>query len=90
MLNIEYTTKFRRDLKRMKKRNKPLSKLKEIMTAIAQQKTLNENYRDHNLTGNWIHHRELHVQPDWLLIYKLIENTVIFVRTGSHADLFNK
>ena len=54
-----------------------------------------ENYtaideKDHNLIGNWNHHNELHISSDWLLIYRLISkrNTVIFVRTGTHADLF--
>lgn len=90
MLFIEYTNKFKRDLKRAKKRNKPLHKLKQVMTLIAEQVTLDAQYHDHHLTGNWAHHRELHIQPDWLLIYKLTKNSVIFVRTGSHADLFNK
>lgn len=49
-------------------------------------------YRDYNLTGNWISHRECHIEPDWLLIYLVDEaaNTLTLVRTGTHADLFDE
>ena len=45
---------------------------------------------DHKLVGNYINRRELHIEPDWLLIYKLIpeNNSIIFERTGTHSDLF--
>lgn len=91
MLQVEYTTKFKRDLKLAKKRNKNLDALREIMKKIEHEEKLSQKFRDHSLTGNWNHHRELHIEPDWLLIYKLIpeERVVIFVRTGTHADLFN-
>ena len=90
MLHIEYTTKFKRDLKLAKRRHKDLKSLQEIMKTIAQQKPLNPKFRDHTLTGNWVGYRELHIEPDWLLIYKLPpnENVVILVRTGTHSDLF--
>ena len=91
MLHIEYTSKFKRDLKLAKRRKKDLSFLQEIMKLIAHEKPLSPRLKDHALTGNWNCHRELHIEPDWLLIYKLIpdEKVVIFVRTGTHADLFN-
>ena len=90
MLHIEYTTKFKRDLKLAKRRHKDLKSLQEIIKTIAQQKQLNVKFRDHPLTGNWVGYRELHIEPDWLLIYKLLpdEKVVIFVRTGTHSDLF--
>jgi mRNA interferase YafQ len=90
MLNVEYTTKFKKDLKLAKKRNKDLDALRKIMKKIEIEEPLESNLKDHLLIGNWHEHRELHVEPDWLLIYKLIpkEKVVIFVRTGSHADLF--
>lgn len=91
MLQVEYTTQFKRDLKLAKKRRKNLASLQRIMQQIAEEKPLSARYRDHTLTGNWHHHRELHIEPDCLLIYKLLpkENVVIFVRTGTHADLFD-
>jgi mRNA interferase YafQ len=91
MLQVEYTSKFKRDLKLAKRRRKNLSLLQEIMNFIMHEKTLSPQLKDHPLTSNWSHHRELHIEPDWLLIYKLIpkERVVIFVRTGTHADLFN-
>lgn len=91
MLSVEYTNKFKRDLKLSGKRNKNLAALREIMKIIEREEKLSPKFKDHQLTGNWKEHRELHIEPDWLLIYKLIpkEKTVIFVRTGTHADLFN-
>lgn len=91
MLQIEYTTQFKRDLKLAKKRKKNLSFLHEIMKIIVDEKPLNKKLKDHPLSNNWKGHRELHLEPDWLLIYKTItaENVVIFVRTGTHSDLFS-
>lgn len=90
MLQVEYTSRFKRDLKLAKRRNKDLSLLQEVMQLIAHEKKLAQRLKDHALAGNWVGHRELHLQPDWLLIYKLLskERVVIFVRTGSHSDLF--
>jgi len=90
MLQVEFTTQFKRDLKLAKRRNKDILSLQNIMKKIEHQKSLEPRFRDHPLTGNWIGHRELHIEPDWLLIYKLIlkEKIVIFVRTGTHSDLF--
>lgn len=67
-----------------------MNALQQIMKKIEHEETLNPRCKDHSLTGNWKTHRELHVEPDWLLIYKLIpeEKVVIFVRTGTHSDLF--
>lgn len=90
MLHIERTTQFKRDLKLAKKRRKDLDLLKGIMLLIQQEESIPAKHRDHPLGGNWIGFRELHINPDWLLIYKLVpkDKTVIFTRTGSHADLF--
>ena len=86
---IEQTSVFRKDLKKAKKRGLDLSLLDAIVTAIQYGETLPEKNKDHALTGNWIGHRECHIQPDWLLIYRIIEDTLILslVRTGSHSDL---
>lgn len=91
MLQVEYTTKFKRDLKLAKKRKKDMTSLRQIMQQIQHEKPLAQKLKDHSLSNNWKGYRELHVEPDWLLIYKLIpsEKVVIFVRTGTHSDLFS-
>lgn len=90
MLNVEYTNQFKKDLKLAKRRGKDLNLLHAIMEQIVQKKCLNSRLRDHVLSGNWNLHRELHIENDWLLIYRVVlsEDVVIFVRTGTHADLF--
>ena len=74
----------------MKKRGKDLAKLKYVVNELANQRPLDEKYRDHELTGNYRNFRECHVEPDWLLIYRIEkgELTLALVRTGSHSDLF--
>ena len=90
MLNVEYTGKFKRDLKLCKRRNKNLKSLQKVMKLIEAEKSLPAKLKDHALSGNWSGFRDLHIEPDWLLIYKLIpkKKSVIFVRSGTHADLF--
>lgn len=86
---IERTTVFRKDLKRAKKRGLNIDLLDDIVTALQYGEKLPEKNKDHELTGNWIGHRECHIQPDWLLVYRIIQDTLILslVRTGSHNDL---
>ena len=88
MLNPVYTNAFKKDAKLVKKRNLDTAVLKSVITDLIEQKPLAAKYRNHKLTGNWKDHWECHVAPDWLLIYKLVGEDVIFERTGSHSDLF--
>ena len=88
MLNPVYTTAFKKDVKLIKKRHLDSALLKSVMTDIIEQRPLVAKLRNHKLTGNWKDHWECHVAPDWLLIYKLVGEDVIFERTGSHSDLF--
>lgn len=87
---IRITKKFKKSVKRAAKRGKRIQKLKDIVETLAKGEELSSAYKDHALTGNWIGHRELHIEPNWLLIYKIEENILILelVDTGSHADLF--
>ena len=80
---------FRRDLKRVRKRGKNIDKLKIVVRKLSMGETLPASYRDHFLTGNYKGFRECHIEPDWLLIYRITEAALILVRTGSHADLFD-
>lgn len=87
---IRITKKFKKSVKRATKRGKRIQKLKDIVETLAKGEEVSSAYKDHALTGNWIGHRELHIEPNWLLIYKIEENILILelVDTGSHADLF--
>lgn len=90
MLKVKYHNSFKRDFKLIKKRGKDLNKLKYIINEIMNEKALDEKYRDHELLGKYKGFRECHIEPDWLLIYR-IENeelTLILSRTGTHSDLF--
>ncbi len=88
MHEIRLSTAFRRDVKAAKKRRRNMEKLKTVMSLLAEGKPLPEKNRDHKLTGNWKNHRECHIEPDWLLIYRIYNDALEFVRTGSHAELF--
>jgi mRNA interferase YafQ len=90
MLTLQESTRFRRDLRRMKKRSKDLENLKVVVQLLAQEQILPERYRDHNLVGDWSGYRECHIEPDWLLLYKIEreEESLTLVRTGTHSDLF--
>ena len=89
-MNIQYTTQFKKDYKKVQKQNKEFEKLKLVIGKLLSQTNLEEQYKDHNLTGKWKNYRECHITPDWLLIYKKTAETLILVRTGSHSDLFKK
>lgn len=66
-----------------------MEKLKRIIEKLINNQLLPEKHRDHQLTGNYKNRRECHIEPDWLLIYKLEDATsIIFERTGTHSDLF--
>ena len=83
-----FTNQFEKDLKKMGKRGKALSKIKKVIRKLVNEERLEANYKDHKLVGNYKGRRECHIESDWLLIYKLIDAEVIFERTGSHSDLF--
>ena len=88
MRNPIQGSQFKRDVELSKKRKKNLTKLRELMSLLIEEKPLPAKYKDHPLKGNWSHHRDSHIEPDWLLIYKIEKNNIHFVRTGTHADLF--
>lgn len=89
MRAVQYTSRFKKDLKRVKRQGKNMTLLKQIITTLANDQPLPKRYRDHALLGNYIGTRECHLQPDWLFIYRYeAENLLVLIRTGSHADLF--
>lgn len=90
MLTPIRTSQFIRDVKLAEKRKKDLSKLKSILTKLVYGQPLDVKNRNHKLTGNYRNHWECHIEPDWLLIYRITELEIIFERTGSHSDLFKE
>ena len=90
MRTIRYTSQFKKDIKRVRKRGKNLDKLKEVIDKLATGQALEARYRDHALIGDYKGARDFHIQPDWILIYEIVEAELILVRTGSHSDLFKK
>ena len=83
-----YTRQFERDAKRARKRGKDLDKLKKIARTLIEGTKPDPLHRDHRLVGSYAGRRECHIEADWLLIYKLDGDNVVFERTGSHSDLF--
>lgn len=90
MLTLSTTTQFRKDIKKMKKRGVQLEKLNYVIDQLLNEQILESNYRDHALVGNYIGFRECHIEPDWLLVYKVDKNQLILTasRTETHSDLF--
>jgi mRNA interferase YafQ len=92
MRTIEWTSAFKRDFKRANAtpRHRDIETLLyEVGNLLADDKPLAKRHHDHGLSGNWKGHRECHMKPDLLLIYKLPdEKTLRFVRIGSHSELF--
>lgn len=90
--DIIWTTQFKKDYTLALKRHLNIELLDDIIRALSRGETLPEKYKDHPLSGDWIGHRECHIQPDWLLIYR-VENDILVLtlaRTGTHSDLFGK
>jgi len=88
MLRPVAGTQFRRDVKQAEKRGKSLQKLRHVLDLLMEESPLPVSCKDHPLTGNWSNYRELHIEPDWLLIYRIGDGELHLVRTGSHSDLF--
>lgn len=90
MYEILITNKFKRDLKKCARQQKDIAKFAVISELLESGMSLPHKNYDHSLSGNWDGHRECHIEPDWLLIYRINEDDKIIelLRTGSHSDLF--
>ena len=82
-------SRFRRDVKRMERRGKEMLKLRQVIHLLCQDEELPQNSKDHPLTGDWAGFRDCHIEPDWLLLYRIEGSDLHLVRTGTHADLFS-
>ena len=90
MLKVRYSAKFKKDFKAIVKRGYDITLFEDVVCLLREEKPLPEKYCDHLLKGEYMWHRECHISPDWLLIYK-VENDMItlsLTRTGTHSDLF--
>jgi mRNA interferase YafQ len=90
MLDVRYSAKFKKDYKTIIKRGYNPKLLEDVLSILCAEEPLPLKYRDHNLSGSYEGHRECHITPDWLLIYKIEQNILILTltRTGTHSDLF--
>lgn len=89
---VKFTAQFKRDYKLAMKRGQKIRLLDEIITKLAMGEALPEKNKDHALSGDWHGHRECHILPDWLLIYRIEDDVLVLTltRTGTHSDLFAK
>ena len=89
---VKPTTQFKKDFKLAMKRSMKIELLEEVIAMLAMGETLPDKHKDHALTGNWGGHRECHILPDWLLIYRIEDEVLVLTlaRTGTHSDLFGK
>lgn len=83
-----WTTRFQKDVRLTEKRGKDIETMRKVIAILLEGKPLEANHRDHKLHGKYEDCRECHVQPDWLIIYRVVGNSIHFLRTGTHADLF--
>ncbi|WEV39962.1 type II toxin-antitoxin system YafQ family toxin [Lactobacillus sp. ESL0681] len=88
MFQIKATGKFKRDVKRCNKQGLEMDLLKKVVHELELGHELDRQYKNHGLSGNYDNFLECHIKPDWLLIYRVEQDTLILIRTGSHADLF--
>lgn len=90
MRSARYTGQFKRDVKRAQRRGKDMEKLRRIISLLLSSQPLPRGLADHPLKGEWKPSRDLHIEPDWVLIYCMDGDVVRFERTGTHSDLFGK
>lgn len=83
---------FQKDYKRAIKRGLKIELLEQVVALLAMGEPLPDKNRDHDLSGDWAGHRECHILPDWLLVYRIEDDVLVLTlaRTGTHSDLFGK
>ena len=87
---VKFTTQFKKDYQLAIKRGLTIELLEEVISQLSMGQVLSEKNKDHDLTGDWTGHRECHIKPDWLLVYRL-ENSILVLtlsRTGTHSEIF--
>jgi mRNA interferase YafQ len=87
-LNLIWTGQFKKDYKRAQKQGLNMADLRSVIEMLFKRKVLPVKNRDHTLSGRWKKYRECHINPDWLMIYRIDGDDLILERTGSHSELF--
>ena len=90
MLTLRTTHKFDKELINAVKSGRDITKIREVIKKLVNREPLGKKHKDHKLKGKFKSRRECHIEPDWLLIYKIEGGTIFFERTGSHSELFKK
>lgn len=87
---VKFTNQFKKDLKIAKKQGRDIDRLYAVIEKLADDEPLEQKYRDHDLSGNYKGCRECHVEPDWLLVYEVMDDVLVLMlyRIGSHSTLF--
>jgi mRNA interferase YafQ len=88
MRNIFQTSQFKKDFKKLRSRGKDIEKLKSVIKVVSSGEPLELRHQDHPLSGRWTGSRDCHIEPDWVLIYRIDGDCLYLERTGSHSDLF--
>ena len=92
MLDLRFTNQFKKDYKMALKRGYDMSEFEMIVNKLRNREELDSKYKDHQLANNWKNHRDFHLHPDLVVIYRIHENELILemVRMGTHSDLFKR
>ena len=85
-----FSNRFKKDIKLAVKRGKDLEKLSAVVELLCEGKPLPKQYKDHPLAGDYSGFRDCHIEPDWVMIYRIEDSQLqlVLARTGTHADLF--
>ena len=83
------SSQFRRDVKKAQQRSKRMDKLRTLLHLLIYEQPLPQAYQDHPLKGDWKGHRGAHIEPDWILVYRIEGADLHLTRTGTHADIFS-
>lgn len=88
--DVRFTSQFKKDIKLAQKQGKNVDKVLDVIVRLADGEKLDSIYRDHALVGDYKGYRECHIEPDWLLVYQIVDNVLILLlyRLGSHSELF--
>ncbi|GHS96312.1 mRNA interferase YafQ [Synergistales bacterium] len=90
MLDIDYSTALKKDIKRVMIRGRDILKIFLPIAILLSGQPLPAVYRDHPLKGKWAGHRDFHVESDWVVIYRITDGVLRIERTGAHSELFNE
>ena len=87
---VRVSKRYRRELKAVLLRGKDESKLEEVIDILASGEKLPPRYKDHTLSGQWKGYRECHIEPNWLLVYRIHDDVLVLalMSTGTHSDIF--